>query len=540
MNYSHLQIIDENKIQVKFARDNKEDFFNISNYIKSLSNRVFDPISKNWIISYFNQEVVNSLSKFGFDTTEIKVRQEIKAEEITEINKDIEKENHLFPFQKRGVQFLFDKNGRGLIADDMGLGKTIQAVTYIKLNNEYPVLIITPSSLKLNWKKEIKKWTEIKEEQIMVISGKNNNLPKNKKIYIINYDILSSNLEELKKIDFKVMIYDEAHATKNPKSIRTKAIKEISKNIKKVIALTGTPITNKPVEIFPTLNILNPNRFNNFYQFANKFCGAKYTKWGWDYNGASNLEELNDILTKSVMIRRKKDEVLKDLPEKIISVLPLESNEKELQLYGVAENDIIEFLNENESKEKAEKAKQAEIIVRFNKLKQLSYNVKRDSVIQWIKDTLEIKNKLVIMAWHKNTIDNLMKEFGNIAVKLDGSMSIEEKNNSVDQFQNNDNIKLFIGNIKSSGVGITLTSADILAFIEYAWTPADMVQAEDRIHRIGQKNSCNIYYLISENTIDEDIVGIIDNKRKVISKIIDGIELDEDSLLSGLIKKFKN
>jgi len=423
----------------------------------------------------------------------------------------------------------------------MGLGKTAQALAYLQLHPELrPAIVVCPASLKLNWRKEINMWMDFQNQDVRIINGKvtANTMTLSYGINIINYDILSSWADKLKTIKPAVIILDESHYLKNSKAQRTNAVIKLCKNIKHVIALSGTPIVNRPIEFYNTIKIIEPGLFPSQWKFAHEYCGAKHNGFGWDFNGATNTTKLHELLTSTIMIRRKKEDVLKDLPAKVRSVVPIEIDN--LMEYKQAEGDIIAWIRKNEGKEKADKAKQAEVLVQFEKLKQLAINGKIKQCISWIENFLDSDQKLVVFATHKRIIEVLMNHFGNIAVKLDGSTPNDQRQIVVDQFQNNNNTRLFIGNLQAAGVGITLTAASTTCFIELGWSPGVHAQAEDRVHRIGQKaDSVNAYYLIADQTVEETIAEIIDAKQKVLSKILDGQEVDQDSVLIELINKIK-
>lgn len=516
-----LNIIEkENKLFINFKSPDKSEFFDMLEKIKTLNGRIYNSLTKKWEAP--NVEINRKkLKDWGF---KLDIKETEKKENIRKyLNKNT------LPYQKDGVQFIFNKNGRALLADDMGIGKTFQAIAYFEFVKKFPVLIVCPATLKLNWESEIIKWTKL--NNIYIVNGRSDTIPLRSNIMIINYDIIQNYIEQIKNLNIKIMICDESHFLKSPKTKRTKAIKKIGKNIKQIIALTGTPILNKPIEIFTTLNLLRPDLFNSFFRFANRYCDPKYNGFGTTYNGATNIEELHEILTKEVMIRRLKKDVLKDLPEKLISIIPLEIDNK--NEYKKAENDFSSWLLEKEKK-----VVKVEALTRIEKLKQLAVEGKLKQVEDWISNVLEESNKLVIMCTHHFTIDYLIEKFKGISVKLDGRNSQKEKNESVKKFQEDEKIKLFIGNIKAAGVGITLTAADKLAFIELGWNPSEHDQASDRIHRIGQKNSCNIYYIIAKNTIEEDIITLIDKKRKIVDAIHDGKITEDDNLLNKLLEKY--
>jgi SWI/SNF-related matrix-associated actin-dependent regulator 1 of chromatin subfamily A len=246
------------------------------------------------------------------------------------------------------------------------------------------------------------------------------------------------------------------------------------------------------------------------------------------------------------MIRRKKEDVLKDLPDKVRSFIPIQlHNEKE---YRKAEADFITYIEEVKGKEAAEKASKAETMVSIEGLKQLAVKGKLVEAIEWIENFLESGEKLVVFTVHHFVIDALMAKFSYIdkthkladrVVKVDGSVSMTDRQRAVDTFQNNPNCRLFIGNIKAAGVGITLTASSNVVFLELPWTPGDVTQAEDRCHRIGQKESVNIYYLLATGTIEEEIALLLDKKRKVLDAVTDGIETNQETLLKELIRMYK-
>jgi len=236
------------------------------------------------------------------------------------------------------------------------------------------------------------------------------------------------------------------------------------------------------------------------------------------------------------MIRRLKRDVLPQLPPKARSFVPVQLHNRED--YRLAEEDFIGFLRETKGAEAARRASNAEALAKIEALKQLSVQGKLAESIDWISDFLENGEKLVVFAVHRFVIDALMEKFSKIAVKIDGSVSLSERNKAVEAFQGNDKIRLFVGNIKAAGVGLTLTASSNVVFLELPWTPGDLSQAEDRCHRIGQKDSVNIYFLLAPDTIEERLAHILDSKRKVLDAVLDGEITAQESLLTELIKGY--
>ena len=535
--YPHLQQkvmntvkkVDDRTMEIRFKFDQE-----LLQLVKSLPGRRFHPEKKCWTAT-ITADSINKLKDAGFV---IDAELEKLLHQAEEIEKGIEVpglKKQLFPFQKVGVAFIEKRNGRALIADEMGLGKTIQASAWLQLHPEKrPAIILCPASLKLNWAKELRETLSTKDN-VQILQG-TKPYPITGSIIIINYDILNSWVEALQAINPQVLIMDESHYVKNSSAIRTKATKKLAKGIPHVIALTGTPIVNRPVEGFNIFQILDRNLFPNFWTYVHQYCGARHNGFGWDFSGATNKEELNQILTSTIMIRRRKADVLKDLPEKLYSFVPMElANETE---YRAAEEEFIQYIRFTKGKEAAEKAKKAEHLVKIEALKQLAVKGKLKQAINWIRDFIEDGSKLVIFAVHKEVIDQLMNEFKDVAVKIDGSTPAPERHKAVEAFQSDPNIKLFIGNIQAAGVGLTLTASSAVAFLELPWTPGELQQAEDRCHRIGQKNAVNIYYLLAENSVEYKLAKLLDRKKEVLSAVIDGKPVEEKSLITELIESY--
>lgn len=505
-------------------------------FARTIPGRRWNARERLWVAP-FHPDTVDMLRDKGF---EISKKLENKYKEATKPKKKLNSKSKiakaLYPFQREGVEFIESKNGRALIADEMGLGKTIQALAYLDLHPELrPAIIVCPASVKLNWQREIIRWLNIKPQ---VISGKNL-CPLVNDIIVINYDILASHLPTILQSSPKCLIIDEAHFIKNRKAKRTKAVQKLAAKIDYVIALTGTPVINKPIEIHPTLAALRGDLYGYFWGFAKEYCNPKKGQYGWTFD-CLDPDKLHKDLTSKVMIRHKKEDVLTDLPEKQRSVVPMQMSMKGKREYDQASSDLIGWIRENEGQKAADRASAAKALVEFAKLKQAAVSAKLEYCIAWIEDYLETEDKLVVFCTHHNTIDVLMQEFDGKAVKLDGRDSVEKRQKAIDDFQTKKSVKLFIGNIKAAGVGITLTAAKATAFIELGWTAAEHDQAEDRVHRIGQKaDSVQTYYLLAAGTIEEDIAEILDKKRQMVSKIIDGQEVEEQHLITELLRRIE-
>lgn len=444
----------------------------------------------------------------------------------------------LFPYQHKGVEFLQARNGRGLIGDEMGLGKTVQAIAWMHLNPKIsPVVIVVPASIKLNWAREIREWTDTIPSNIMVLNG-TTPYPLAADIIIINYDILSAWLTALLEYKPMAVIGDEIQLVKNNKAKRTKAMKKLAKHVPHFVALSGTPIVNRPIEFFNAIQMVDKNVMPNWQLFTKKYCAPKHNGFGWNYNGASNTEELHEILTSTIMIRRTKKEVLPELPDKIRSFFPLEMDEALAEEYDQAEINFLAWIRDKHGADAAEKASAAAALTEIETLKQIAVRSKLDHAMEWTENFLDSGQKLVVFAVHKFVIDAFMQKFGKLAVKIDGSVSGTNRQLAVDKFQNDAKTRLFVGNIKAAGVGITLTAASNVAYMELPWSPGDLSQSEDRCHRIGQHDSVNIYYLLAEYTIEEKIAALLDEKRKVLDAVLDGKQTEDDGLIMELIESY--
>ena len=543
--------VKDNLIEIKFPFN-----WEVLEAVKTIPGRRFQSTGKYWTAPV-GFEAAKILKETGFqldETLKGLLEEQVPVEKVQMVEvQGLKRE--LFPFQRQGVSFIESRNGRALIGDEMGLGKTIQAIAWLALHPELrPAIIVCPATLKLNWESEIRK-TIPGTPNIQVLNGTDTNQPLYGDYIIINFDILPNKYDvngRSKKeipgtgwVDFlikknpKVLIVDEAHYIKSNKANRTKGVKKLAKKVPHVIGLTGTPIVNRPIESFNIMQIINKTVFPDFWKFAQTYCGAKHTGFGWDFSGATNKEQLHKILTDTIMLRRKKEDVLTDLPAKLYSYIPMElGNNSE---YKRAETDFIKYIRETKGKEAAMKARQAEHLAQIEALKQLCIKGKMSQACQWIEEFLETSDsKLIVFAVHKTTIDALMTRFRNISVKIDGSVTPSEREHAVQAFQNDPEIKLFIGNIQAAGVGITLTASSAVAFLELPWTPGDLMQAEDRAHRIGQKKNVNIYYLLASNTIEEKIAALLDEKKKVLGAVLDGKEEFENAeLIKELMEAYE-
>jgi SWI/SNF-related matrix-associated actin-dependent regulator of chromatin subfamily A-like protein 1 len=419
----------------------------------------------------------------------------------------------LRPFQRAGVEYIVrHAQGKAYLADEMGLGKTIEALAVLQAYEAFPALIVCPASLKYNWELETQRW--LRERGVYIVDAKHRWV-ESADVVIVNYDLLWR-IKELTYRNWKAIVFDESHALKNPKTKRTMAALEIASRAPIRLALSGTPVLNRPHELVSQLEIIGRiNDFGGKWAFLNRYCKA----WDGSFRGANNIEELNEKLRQICYIRRLKVDVLSELPAKQRTPIPLSINNR--SEYDEAEANFLEWLAMREGGDAAAKAMNAEAITRIEKLKQLAAHGKLQAVIAWIEEFLETGSKLVIFAHHLKIIDAIADNFSR-ALTLKGEDSPEERQAAVEAFQEDPERRLFVASLTAGGLGITLTAASNVAFVELGWTPAVHNQAEDRLHRIGQKDSVNCWYLIAKDTIEERILTMIEEKRMIVDAATQG------------------
>ena len=418
--------------------------------------------------------------------------------------------------QKEAIQKLVE-NKKFILADDMGLGKTTSTIIAGLETGAKKILIICPATLKINWKREIENYSD---RPIFISEGKQFSTEHD--FVIVNYDIMK-NFHDPKKKDeslilmskFDLVIIDEAHYIKNAQAQRTKLINDITKSVDRLWLLTGTPMTSRPIDYFNLLSLIDSPVAKNWMAYVIRYCAGFQFKVGprkiWNVQGASNLEELRDR-TAGLTLRRLKENVL-DLPDKIITPVYLRLKSK---VYEEVMGDYYNWYEKNPEESKS-------LTVQFTKLtkvRQIIADEKISQTIEIAENIIEQDKKVIIFCNFTDSLNKITEHFGKAAVKLDGSMSKHERQFSVDQFQENDKVKVFVGNIKAAGVGITLTSAEAVIFNDLSFLPSDHAQSEDRAYRYGQKNNVLVYYPIFENTIEGIIYDILHNKKQVIATVM--------------------
>lgn len=521
-------------------------FYTISQYsekdIPKSAGFRWNPAAKRWETREINRAV--ALIRFADDQTRTILQKPLTESRASELSTESSVEIpvpagcELLPFQKAGVAYALT-HPKCLIADEMGVGKTIQAISVVNVDESIKkVLIVVPASLKINWARECSKWLT-RSQKVEIVSTKTG-WPE-ADIFVINYDILSK-FPQVHETAWDMMILDESHYLKNPKTSRTKEVfgyKDAPAiRARRILALTGTPILNRPIELWPVLRAFGA--MTSWKYYVERYCGAYQSRWGWNVSGASNLDELQLKLRASCMIRRTKSQVLSELPAKRRQIITLQTNgntravlaeqraqrEQGEKAAKIAERLIASAASEKQADyESAVAELGAAEQVAFTEMSKIRHETalaKVPDVVEFVRDALESEFKIVVFAHHLDVIAALMEGLAEFSpVSLTGEMSLEDRQKSVDSFQTDEKTRVFIGNIKAAGVGITLTAASHVVFAELDWTPALMTQAEDRTHRIGQPNSVLVQHLVLEGSIDARMAEELVSKQNVIDAALD-------------------
>lgn len=462
-----------------------------------------------------------------------------------------------YEYQREGICFGLEHK-RIIIGDEPGLGKTLQSIGIVDTANAYPCLVICPSSLKINWQREFEKFTDksalVLDNNVRTTWGYLLSMGVHQ-VAIVNYeslrkffvwDIRGGKQFRLKDVvfnpqiqAFKSIIIDESHRVKDPSAQQTIFTKGLSVGKDWCILLSGTPVVNRPEDLIAQLSIMNRlGEFGGRAKFIADYCTDPKDKTA---EPAVPLSELSRQLYDTCMIRREKAKVLPQLPDKTRVDLYIEiSNNKE---YNLAAEDLAAYLQEYTECTDWEirRKMRMEALVKFMTLRSLATKGKIAQAVDFIRTFLDSGKKLIVFCSLHEVVDELQKVFPR-AVTVTGRDRAVNKQASVDAFQNNPNVQLIICSIKAAGVGLTLTAASDVAFIELAWTYADCCQCEDRAHRIGQKDNVTCYYLLGRGTIDHTIYRLIHRKKSIANEIMnadDEIPTDE-MYFNELVKSFLN
>ncbi len=457
--------------------------------------------------------------------------------------------NHTQPydFQLEDVGSIDRFGGRCLLASEPGLGKTLEVLTWLAENrSSLPAVVVCPASLKWHWQRQASMHVGMES---LVLEGrkipKGMSLPPGIGLVIVNYDILGAWLKWLKGIKPRTVVCDEGHYCAN-KSKRTRWVKSLCEKPPYVILITGTPLLSRPAQLWNPLNIVRPDLFPHFWPFAVRHCAPVRNHWGWVYNGAENLGELHAFLKHHLMIRRRKKDVLEQLPAKVQTVVPLDLDRGARKEYDHAAADLIDWLR---SKKKGNlwRAARAEALVKTGHLKHLAGRLKLPAVFDWVEDFLESGEKIILFGHHKDVLGPLFQRYKAFSVLVDGSVAKQKRQDAWDRFNQDPRTKILIGEFTAAGMGQSASDCSNDAFAELSWTPGEITQCSLRTHGIGRGKAgiqSNSHFLLARGTIEEKLCELLQWKQKNLSEVLDGEsggngrgELDlHDMLLEKLLE----
>ena len=440
----------------------------------------------------------------------------------------------LYPHQVEGVAFLMGRR-RSLLADDMGLGKTRQAIIALTESEpQGPYLVVSPASVKLNWVREI---AAVFSEAETAIVGPADLPPT---VFtgwvIINYDILGKHLDRMQSFGWTGLIFDEAHFIKNYRSQRSRYASMLVREAPDdpvVYALTGTPLTSRPRDLFPILQLIDHPLGKSFRTFAKRYCDAYTNEYGLVATGASHIEELT-VQLHGIMLRRTKDEVL-DLPPKIRTYLELDLPQKRLienlnkwlrELLAVSDRPKAETAETMDSvletSDPEDRPNRGRLAGRITTARTALANLKVKPTIELVEGAIDQGEKVLVFSAFREPIARLADHFGEQAIQIHGGVPVAKRQGLVDRFQTDDTVRVCIANIHVAGVGLNLTAARQVVFNDLDWVPASHWQAEDRAYRIGQTQTVNVTYMIARDSIDEFVRAILESKASLIDDLIEG------------------
>jgi hypothetical protein len=436
----------------------------------------------------------------------------------------------LAPYQWAGVRYVLDAR-RAFLADEQGLGKTVEALAALEADGAYPAIVVCPASLKLNWEREAARW--LPHRATAVVEGRVA-VPATGEITILNYEIVAAHRDALARLRPRALVVDESHYVKNPQAKRTRAVRRLADAVAPDglrLALSGTPVLNHAEELVSQLRVIGRlEDFGSGAQFARRF------------RGELSEERLHWHLRRRCFVRRLKSEVLPQLPAKRQVVVPVAlDNDRE---YRMAEEDVIAWLRSqpldlSELNAKIAATLRAERLAQLGTLQRLAARGKLAAALAWIADFMAHGEPLVVFARHKEIQEAVLARFPD-ALHLLGRDSGAARDAAVRAFQDPDGPALIIGATRVAAQGITLTRASNVAFLELEWTPAMHDQAEDRCHRIGQRDAVTAWYLLAAETIDETMAALIQRKRGVVAAVTDGRRLDGDGLVEAVVRELRD
>jgi SWI/SNF-related matrix-associated actin-dependent regulator 1 of chromatin subfamily A len=438
----------------------------------------------------------------------------------------------LFPHQVEGVAFLLGRR-RAILADDMGLGKTRQAIVALRhVAPAGPYLVVCPASVKRNWAREIA--LALSGARIQLIEGTKPSKPEADWV-VVNYDILGKHLAALAVLQWAGLVFDEAHYLKNHTSARSRLARQLverasatASKAPAVYLLTGTPLTNRPRDLFVLLQLAGHSLGRSFLSFAKRYCAAERNDYGWQTDGASNLEELT-VQLHGVMLRRSKDQVL-SLPPKLRTWLPVDVPA------GTASREIKEVVElllgrqapAGPASPPSDARARGRLLALLTVARQKIAVAKTPAARDFVEGAVDQGEKVIVFSCFDEPLQTLAKAFGDSAVLLTGKTPTGKRQSLVDRFQQDDTVRVFLANIVAGGVGLNLTAATQVVFNDLDWVPANHWQAEDRAYRLGQTRTVNVTYMVGQGTVDDFVHTVLQAKSALVSAVVDGEALAAD------------
>jgi SNF2 family DNA or RNA helicase len=520
MTTNRAAILTNHKIVLSFPYD-----MEIIQAVRDIPGREWNPVARHWEVppsTWHMHKVIETLKPYRFEIDpKITENANAKAEQPR-----IKLPKNLYDYQKEGVKFIYSTTGRCIVADDMGLGKTAEALTFV---DQFcgKTLVVAPANVLLKWaEKEVPTWAKGKTVQV-ILSGKQK--IENTDITIMSYGIMVSKFEELNQTPFDCIIFDESHYVKSSKAQRTRVAKALVKaGIPHVLFLSGTPFMNRPSELYTALNMLDPRGFNNWYHFAARYCGYQYAGGMWvrpERESATNVDELAQRLSH-VMLRRTKRDVAIELPDLTRVSIPITI--ENMSDYRRA---VSNFRSARRSDPRP-----ANALTQLTELRQVIGLGKVPAAVELAESILQNDEPVVLFAHHKEVVARLadaLKAYG-VGI-ISGDTPAPERQALANRFlMRTPSLRVMIITV-AGAEGIDLYSSSNVIFCEREWTPAREEQAEARLHRLGQKNNVTSYYIVAQETIDEKMNNLVEEKRKVFGQII-----HQDEIVTEIVEWLEN
>jgi SWI/SNF-related matrix-associated actin-dependent regulator 1 of chromatin subfamily A len=459
----------------------------------------------------------------------------------------------LFEYQREGVAWLTGRSG--ILADEQGLGKSAQAALALTV----PAVVVCPATLRENWRRELLRWrpdlsasvlTDVKDQDDLTAALASD-------VLIVSYEGAVALVTRTTR-KWATLVVDEAHFIKSLKirkrgnrgAARAMAVYDLRARSSRILLLTGTPILNRPLELFPLLSLVDQRTWSSEFDYARRYCAAKREKIGWDpvkrkprfawdFSGSSNERELHERVSGSAMLRRLKKDVMKDLPEKQRVTQYVKLTGQHAAQYGRASTQFIRWVRENGGPEKAAAAQSALALTQLTALRRLAALGKVERAIEWVVEHRESTGRpLVVMGHHQDVLEAVgagaFEQAGISVGYVLGDVPQHKRQRVVDDFQAG-KLDVLVGSIQAAGVGLTLTAASEMLFVERHLVPAMLAQAEDRLHRIGQRHAVTITYLEASDTVDEEIATLLSQKVGAARAVLDGEILTETQALHSVL-----